>query len=281
MKNFSIKTILFPTDFSPAAENALNFAILLAQKSEARLVLLNVIKKPTITSADGATSEFGFVPAEVLQQSRQVLKELAEKITAEHRVVTEYYALQGFLYENVIRSVHLYTADIIVMGTHGDDEHGMYYGSNTYRIVKHSPVPVLTIHEGTKPNSVRKIIFPVNEDDLTVQKAEEVIYLAKMYNAEVLALGVMADVGKTWIIEKQLIQLSDLLGKKKIKYSRKIVHGPNYSEEILKMCEDDKAVLVAVACRHDASGTTVFHDKHTEKLVNQTLVPVLSVPAAA
>jgi nucleotide-binding universal stress UspA family protein len=279
MGNYHIRKILFPTDFSAASDNALQFAIALAKKCKATLVLLNVIEIPTMSSPDGSFADLGMVSQTILEGSRELLSKTANNILEKQKVQTESYVLQGFLYENIIRASLLYAADIIVVGTSG--KLGFVeaiLGSNAYRIVNHSNIPVLTVHENVKFRGISKILFPINDEPITLQKADEVICLAKIFNATIEVLGVAADIGKRWIIEEHIMQLDKLIDAKGIRHTRKMIQGDNYGNEILKACNADKEVLVAVASKQEHGMLSLFQHKHDEKLVNHAVVPVLSVP---
>jgi nucleotide-binding universal stress UspA family protein len=67
----------------------------------------------------------------------------AEGIEAETRVIK---AVATRPADAILEQVHEWRADLIVMGTHGRRGiHRLYLGSDTERIVRNSPVPVLLV----------------------------------------------------------------------------------------------------------------------------------------
>ena len=59
----TVHHVLVPIDFSPYAEQALDYAIALAQKLQARVILLYVIQPPLVAGADmGVWPSPAFVP---------------------------------------------------------------------------------------------------------------------------------------------------------------------------------------------------------------------------
>ncbi len=275
MNNYYVKKILFLTDFSPAAQNALQFAVALANKCKASLILLNVVE----ALSTSAIADFKTTAQTILEGTRELLSKIEKDIATKERIATESHVMQGSLYENILRATLLYSADIMVVGTSGKlgFVEGIL-GSNAYKIISQSNIPVLTVHENVKFRKINKILFPINEEPVTLQKADEIIYLAKIFKAEIQVLGIAADIGKTWLVEEHIMQVDKMLSSKGVRYTRKMSHGINYGNEILKFCNTDKEVLVAVASRLEHGTLSLFQSKHDEMLVNQAEVPVLSVP---
>lgn len=279
MKRYNVKTILLPTDFSETSSNALFFAIQLAKKCKAKLVLIHVVQIPVFTAPDGNYVDIGAAVNAMLSSAKDVLKRIATNVMREHKVITDYCALQGQLYENIIRAVHLYDSDLIVMGTgHSEGLSAFFFGSNTFRIINHSPVPVLTINEKIRSYDVIKIIFPVSENRFTTQKAKEVIALSRIYQANVMLVGIITDETKGWVIADHIKFLDGMFLAQGIGVEYKMVQGMDYAKEIIKICANSREVMVAVAARQDHSLIPQFFTTYDEKVVSNAGVPVLSVP---
>jgi nucleotide-binding universal stress UspA family protein len=145
-----VRTLLFPTDFSPAAQNALSTASrLLAGSQNARILLLHVFQiSPTVVPLGG----FGGGVAPMLVENAQELAEDATMPAAqalrdrgfEVEVVVE----RGDTAEVVTELAAEREVDVIVMGTRGHSKLRQFLlGSTAERVVEHAPCPVLTVHE--------------------------------------------------------------------------------------------------------------------------------------
>jgi nucleotide-binding universal stress UspA family protein len=132
----NLQRILVAYDFSPYSEIALTYAISLAQEFQATLYLLHVL--PVI-------SEYNNIPPEE-NIFFQVMRRLEEaipaethlwcKVEAEIRTGQPYYEILNYAEGNKI--------DLICMGTHGSDKgKWSFFGSNTDRVLRQSPCPVL------------------------------------------------------------------------------------------------------------------------------------------
>jgi len=140
--------ILVPTDFSPGAEAALDWARSLGAAFQAEVILLHVADL-SIAALAGFPSTLAMVPAagELLDRIRiEADEEMA-------RLVVRTPGARGVVREGTPRSVILDVArelgaQLIVMGTHGRTglTH-VFFGSVAEHVVRHSRVPVLTVRQ--------------------------------------------------------------------------------------------------------------------------------------
>ena len=148
-----IHRILVPTDFSEPAHAALKWAATLAKEFDSRVYLLHVVPEPY---AYPWGTELSSLPLnEILAQSeeaaRQRLGELATEIgLAADRVSAT--AMVGTPVDQIISTVKDEKIDLVVLGTHGRGPVGHFLlGSVAERVVRRSPVPVLTVHGDLPP----------------------------------------------------------------------------------------------------------------------------------
>ena len=138
------RKVLCPIDFSEHSLTALDVALKVVQQNDAALYLLNVAPMPA-----GAAG-FQPVPLDpypyVEKDRREQLKKLAqERIPATVRY--EMLVTSGDPAERVLETARGLDADLIVMGTHGRKGLGhLVLGSVAERVVRESPIPVLTVH---------------------------------------------------------------------------------------------------------------------------------------
>jgi nucleotide-binding universal stress UspA family protein len=139
-----ITTILFPTDFSPAADHALTWATDLAQRFDANLLLVHVVP-PSAYPLHNIAQMQGFpnLRDEILKRCRQ---EIAAVATRVGKVRTEQRVLEGAAHSEILDCAAKEGVDLIVMGTHGHTglKH-VLLGSVAERIVRLAPCPVLTV----------------------------------------------------------------------------------------------------------------------------------------
>jgi nucleotide-binding universal stress UspA family protein len=135
--------ILVPVDFSPHAERALDYAITLARKLPARLLLLHVIHALPL----GVTEMGSALPEAYLQdiesEVRQSLGKYLQRLS-EAGLEGEIAIVHGVPFEEITQIAKAREVHLIVMGTHGRTglEH-LFLGSVAEKVVRLAACPVL------------------------------------------------------------------------------------------------------------------------------------------
>ena len=138
-----IQHMLVPFDFSPYAEQALAYAIGLAQTLQARLTLLYVRD----TMSWGVAQAEATIPPSVWQQLETSLAEGMEEPLArvhEAGLQGETVIAEGIPFQTIVDTAGDRDVDLIVMGTHGRT--GLTHvlmGSVAEKVVRLAPCPVL------------------------------------------------------------------------------------------------------------------------------------------
>ena len=148
-KHRSIRTILVPTDFSPAAELAIATAhrLLAPLERDARLILVNAFNLPIEYTA------YGPIPVSIRYledsglESERRLDEAAQALRREGLTV-ETVAREGDPSHVIAEEAEKRGADLIAMGTRGlTGLRHLLLGSTAERVVEYAPCPVMTIRQ--------------------------------------------------------------------------------------------------------------------------------------
>ncbi len=144
MKKFKI--ILFATDFSESSDYAFQYAHSMAKEGNAHLVIVHVINEP-VDLRGFYVPHISFDKLE--EEIEEGAQKMMEKFCRTHiRDYDDYetFILPGIPYDEVIKKAVEVSADVIVMGTHGRTglDH-VLFGSTAEKIVRKSPIPVLTV----------------------------------------------------------------------------------------------------------------------------------------
>jgi universal stress protein A len=138
----TMKTILYPTDFSTDARPAFEVACALASEGGGRVVVLHVERLPLATL--GGTTGVPPLPSEYgrerFLEELKAIQPARGGITAEHRL--EY----GEPATVILKVAQEIGTDLIVMGTHGwTGLRRLLMGSVAERVVRKASCPVLTV----------------------------------------------------------------------------------------------------------------------------------------
>ena len=140
------KTILFATDFSAGSDFAFQSALTLARKFEGRLVIVHIINEP-VDLRGFYVPHISFDKLE--EEIEQGALKLMEQFCRTHLKSYDNYethVFPGIPYDEIIKKAVDFSADLIVLGTHGRTglDH-VLFGSTAEKVVRKSAIPVMTI----------------------------------------------------------------------------------------------------------------------------------------
>ena len=171
-----MKTIFVPTDFSDNADNALYFAIELAKKQNAKLVLIHAFQLPIVVAA---------VPYDIINNEKLELKKEAEnnlkaqclKIKHSGNLTYEYILEEGPAVDVILKHAKEKKADIIIMGTKGASGlKAVLFGSITESVIEKTELPVLAIPNKTKFSTpIKTITFATNYNLNEIESIKKLI----------------------------------------------------------------------------------------------------------
>lgn len=280
MKKADPKTILVPTDFSPTANKALEFAINITKITNGKLVLMNVVD-PNLLMTGPEIMSFGYMHNLLINDTISSLKDLAEEISYKYKLNVEFECLSGSILENIIKTSKAKKADLIIMGTHGTSGVSEWlFGSNAFSVVNSSTIPVLTVNIDSKQTEFKKIVFPYNENLLTLKKSKQVIEFAKLFNATILLFGYSDSemFSSMAALRKKGEELIAIFKKEGIHSTLNTILAEDYADEILRFANSEKANLITIVTNRSHSIDKVFKTKPDKKLVNHSEIPIYSVP---
>jgi nucleotide-binding universal stress UspA family protein len=147
---WSINKILVPTDFSKASDAALEAALVLAKKFEASIVLMHTYQAPIYAYPSAPLVPMAELSIQVEQAALKALEVAAVAHNAGVPILTGLY--MGAPPEQILRAAKEHEVGLIVMGSRG--LRGLpraLLGSTAERVVRYSPVPVMTLHGPLEP----------------------------------------------------------------------------------------------------------------------------------
>lgn len=139
--------ILTPTDGSDPAKHATETALDLAEVHDATLHVLYIVDQPASVSGMGE----GFSGLDDLldaleERGHQATGAIVER-AKERDIETTAAVRRGNPHDDILTYADEHGIDVIVMGTHGrTGVKRALLGSVTENVVRHSEIPVLTVH---------------------------------------------------------------------------------------------------------------------------------------
>jgi nucleotide-binding universal stress UspA family protein len=303
---YPFRNILFPTDFTPHARAALNYAAAFARAGGGRVVLFSVqsasVPRNLLTLPERIFEEQD--NRWLLQLRSEVRNLLANPLFDGLEV--EPVIVEGEPATEIAKAVRDYDIDLVTVVTHG--RKGLaraLWGSTAEEIIAEAVCPVLTIrppqHDfvehkaGRSEIHLNRVLLATNFRPSSVAATQVATQLANQTGAELHAVYVIGDYLEQISVmfpESGLNALSRLrsyvqerMGQlKREDGARAIAHiaeGRPYAE-IVRMAVDKEADLVVIGTNVHASllGGTPVLGSEIERVVRNAPCPVLCVPAA-
>ena len=271
-----IKNILFATDFSKNAENALPFAIDITRRSKGVLSLLHVFETQPMAPVNIFTSrqETESLAAESMRSAAMAR---LDKIAEDHLEGIQYRCIteEGAVHEGITKAVLKNEISLLVMGTQGQTaERGLFMGSVTKGIIKNSACPVLAIPEKANFTSISTIVYAT---DLHRDESHVVDYLirfAKLYDATVVIMHIDHEESeKQWSLDK-LHEIIDATDYGRIAY--KEIIAEDVSNGINAYIDERQPDVIAMTRNTHTLFDSISHSSLTKEMLMHTDIPLLA-----
>ena len=141
-----MKTILAPIDFSEVSGAVVAEASALARAWGGRVVLLTVIQLPAVTGEYAPMMEnLSEILAAGEKDAARRLATIAEGLQAD-AIASEIVQLTGSPVMHIVEQAQTFSADYIVMGSHGHTAvYDLLVGSTTHGVLKRAHCPVVIV----------------------------------------------------------------------------------------------------------------------------------------
>lgn len=138
-----IKSILIPTDFTPAAWKAMEVGVRLGLAHNAELTLLHIYPASSkYTKGKPKDSDL-----EILRGVKEKMEKIGQEISLERGLKISSVVLSGNVEDQLVTFTNDHQFNLIIMGVNSTDE-GNFPGSHTIRAIEQCSRPVMVI-----PNS--------------------------------------------------------------------------------------------------------------------------------
>ena len=192
----SIKKILFPTDFSESANNAMNWALMLAKNFEAHLDMLHAVVLHADDVGEEVFARFPDIDKCIESLMKNADSRLEKTIEDSGQISIKQHVRRGMAkVEEIINFAEEMKTDLIVMGSHGRT--GItkaLIGSVTERVVRGASCPVLTVKKDKFKHDtvdVKRIILPIDFSENCRASVKYAVVLAKLLGVKLEVLHVI------------------------------------------------------------------------------------------
>ena len=272
-----MKTIIVATDYSPIAENAVNFAADVAEEQQARLVVFNSFTVP-LHASNTRFSAHAF--QEMLDANLNRLKKITETLSESRNITIIHESIYAFVDDEVTALIDKYNADLIVFGMAKKTVEQSLWGNTTTTAIKKMRFPVLAVPEGAVYAGVKKVLFACDN----IETVPDTIFnrineIGAKLKAEIEIFHVEETLEK--LKEDDQNTLPEILEKEEndgIMYFYKSVRSNAVIEEIEKEIINFNADLLIMIPRQHGFWESLVHRSKTRAMAAGLKVPLLSIP---
>ncbi len=278
-----MKNILFPTDFSQNAENALSYAVDFARQVRGNLILFHAYSVQLIDPNMPAEIYLSAYQEEE-KSAKESLEELKTRIVGSNKdssgndlFSTEAVVSQGLVVEETLSMIKDFKIDIVVMGTHGSSGiTELILGSNTASIIEKSPVPVLAIPHNTGLREIRKIVYAYDDIRSGLPSFHKLLSFASIYDADITLLHIIESGKDTAELNKREFEKI----KSATSYDRislELVHEEDVLEGINQYVNANDTDVLAMTIKKRTLFDRIFNRSLTKKMAYHTRIPLLAL----
>jgi nucleotide-binding universal stress UspA family protein len=273
-----MKRILFPTDFSKNAEQALKYAISLCELMSAELVVLHSCRR---------VEAFAYQLLEEETNEELIIEKAKEELdiycSSHCAGLNNFNVIKtveyGHAVDNIIKSIKKYKVDLVVMGTKGAmGLNEIIFGSNTASTIFKASCPVLSIPEKTKIKKINQIAFATDYRENDIDSINFLATIAGLLKAKIFVVHV-ADFFVPEDYENALLRVFEEDIKKKVQYkniSYQVLRGNNSTKVINSFLKENYIDMLAVSTRRKNIFTKLFDTSFTKKMAYHSSIPLLA-----
>ena len=282
----SFSKIMIATDFSPASEHALDYAISVARRFGSTIYLSHII------TLDGYPMIAPEIAAKTIDASQGEAEESFARIVESgglHGIEYHTNIVEGAFWPTLDSLINECKIDLLVLGSSGlGDVKKVVLGSGAEEAFRQARIPVLTVGPHAKEESLAKtefknILFATDFGPGVDREAAYAFALAHEYHARITLLNVVPHVEefseeavtsrRNWVI-RQLRELAPVKAN--------LEHAPEFMmkigdpvQEILRWADTADLIVMGAKPRKGLAG----HVPHTKayRVISAAKCPVLTI----
>jgi nucleotide-binding universal stress UspA family protein len=279
MKKKKKKKILFPTDFSDTANNALIYALKMAESQNATLFVLHAYEMPIISATANPVmvqdvyktielSNFENFKDQVPQ-----IRDIAKHHNLDH-IPMHFILEEGFLNTIIKKRVKEENIDLVVMGTNGNSGFDKkLLGSNTANAIGSLNVPVLSIPHDAVFDGIKSIAFTTLFNAQDKKALDQLIPMANSFGATIKCVHI--NNGKHLVDSVVVQNWEENYQNSPVQFF--VIESDDIEKSIFDFIDSENIDLLVSITRNRNFFEKLFTSSLTKKLSYHNYVPVLAL----
>lgn len=283
--------ILVLTDFSENSFSAAKWALFLAQKAHAGMILFHSYLGAPVIPYD--TSGQWLNPEQIVtfeDECRQALSEFAQRVemegshnTAESfRPIIQVEFAEGHLGAKIEELIGKHDIELVIMGATGKTAFGrLLTGNQIGQVIERSSKPVLIVPEESIPQKLEKVTFAVNFDNNEIRAFHYLAHLSELFNFDIDVVHVMVANESIDDDSKQTFLKKLNNGNNIVRADYQAIKGKSVLPRLLGQCKANGCDLLAITHHQYNFLQRLFYKSTTRDALHNLKVPLLIFPSKA
>ena len=190
--------LLFPTDFSPAAENAYIYALKLAERLNASVTVLHIYEVLEVHSWIEESMDMSQLNEKITlgefekyREQTEMLNRIAKENHLDDIEVNFSLKESGEIVTAIVEEAEAIHADMIIMGTAG--QHGLseiFFSTTSAKVMENAKCPVYIVPHTANYRGIENVALTLQYKQGELELIEKSIALAKLLRAHLHCLHV-------------------------------------------------------------------------------------------
>lgn len=284
-----MKTILVLTDFSLKADDAAHYALKLAQRIKANLLLCNIYTVPSAEKTDqrqkwplqqqeeNSSNDLGALMAHLKTEMDKPESQM------DFRPEINQYSKEGLVAERINEIAKTYQVLMAVISMHSASYlTTLLAGNHESAIIEKANFPILVIPYQVRFSAYKTIAFATNMNCTDINLLQCLSGLAKHTDAGILIAHVADEVSDAPQQEKDMKQFFNQIPSK-ITYPKiiyRVIKSSNVAQSIKSLTEDVEVDLLVLVHRRRNFFQKIFGGSITQNIANRPVKPLLIFPSS-
>ena len=279
-----MKQILVPTDFSNAAEIAIDFAVKSAKILPAEITLIHSFEVNNSPYADyvGVNREFN---RSMISEANEKLEAIKKRIESTDGILVKTFVSTHTLIDTINDFGKEKKVDMVVMGTLGAS--GLkekLWGSRTSAIIGKTIVPVMVIPNEYQWKKPEKMLLATNQFEKEPKSLNFIFELAGLYMSSMqVAVFTDEDDDKTQVFlddQKNIADYETFLKKnyKEDTLSSAHLSGESFDETLHNFIKENNVDILVMITYQNSFWSRLFNPSKTKRMSYHTTIPLLAIP---
>jgi len=272
----SSKLLIYPTDFSDCAQNAMVYVIAMGKVLKCKIRIIHAVEIGSLVSTEENPDILLNSIKLLEEQAKEKLETLKERIES-FGLECEYDIVQG---RTLFLKDYMQNLDplMIVMGTVGKSGlENRIFGSFAAQTIRNPTSIVLLIPQKAKFNNFSEIVFATDFHAKDKTCFKFIKQITNYYGSDLRVVHISENVAELKQEREKFSKLKAEITKVMNSHDThfEFLYGDGVEYKLLELLESSKPDMLALITRKRNFIERIFDKSLSKKMVNQTHVPVL------